>query len=99
MSEGFALKKSKKLSRPPLHSVPAPIGHNQPPPPPPQSRRVLDYEGLKAKGVSYHPNHLRRLWERGDFPRPFKPTPHRLAWFEDIIDAWLTAKARATTGD
>jgi hypothetical protein len=94
------LVKKSKPSRPP-HLVPAPIGHNQPPSPlpPPQSKRVLDYDGLKAKGVRYHPNHLRRLWERGDFPRPFKPTPHRLAWFEDVIDTWLAEKARASASD
>jgi predicted DNA-binding transcriptional regulator AlpA len=51
---------------------------------------------LRAKGVFYHPNHLRRLWERGDFPKPFKPSPRHLAWFEDQIDAWLAEKARTT---
>ena len=91
------MAKKSKPSRP--HLVPPSIGHNQPPPPPPPSRRVLNYEGLRAKGVSYHPNHLRRMWERGDFPRPFKPTPHRLAWFEAAIDEWLAAKAQANTAE
>jgi hypothetical protein len=59
------------------------------------SRRALDYDGLREKGVHYHPNHLRRMWKQGNFPVPFKPSPRKLAWWEDVIDAWLASK---TTG-
>jgi hypothetical protein len=58
----------------------------------PPSKRVLDFDGLREKGIHYHPNHLRRLWQRGDFPAPFKPSPRKLAWWEDAIDAWLVSK-------
>jgi hypothetical protein len=60
---------------------------------PPSERRVLDWDALRDKGIRYHPNHLRRLWERGDFPKPWKPSPRKLAWYEDVIDAWLISKA------
>jgi hypothetical protein len=47
---------------------------------------------LPAKGISYHINHLRRLWQRGLFPPPFYPTKRRCSWFEDEIDQWLLDK-------
>jgi hypothetical protein len=72
---------------PPSQPLPKKIfGHYKPPPPPPQ-RRALDWQGLRERG------YLRRLWNRGDFPKPFKPSPRRLAWWSDEIDAWLEAAA------
>lgn len=68
------------------------FGHPKPQPAKP-SKRVLDYEGLRAKGVHYHPNHLRRLWQRGDFPKPFNISKRKIAWWEDAIDAWLVSKS------
>jgi hypothetical protein len=59
-------------------------------------RRALDYEGLRQKGIRYHSNHLRRLWKNNKFPKPFKPSPRRLAWWEHDIDAWLEEKASAS---
>jgi hypothetical protein len=66
------------------------FGHPKAQPPAPQ-RRVLDYHALREKGVHYHINHLRRMWQDDPpkFPVPFKPTPGRLAWWEEEIDAWL----------
>jgi hypothetical protein len=49
----------------------------------------LDQEDLNARGIKYSRNHLRRMWERGDFPRPFLPTPRKLVWRADDIDAWV----------
>jgi predicted DNA-binding transcriptional regulator AlpA len=58
----------------------------------PPSRRVLQMRDLPSKGIAFHPNHLRRLWNEGDFPKPFHQSTRRLAWYEDEIDAWLAGK-------
>jgi hypothetical protein len=55
-------------------------------------KRFLTYHDLPAKGINYHPNHLRVLWSKGRFPKPFKLSPHRLAWPEEVIDAWLDSR-------
>jgi len=57
--------------------------------------RVLGLKELPSKGICFHPNHLRRLWERGDFPRPIKLSPRKLAWPEEVLDAWLASKKEA----
>jgi hypothetical protein len=85
-------------TKPPSTGGPPPktiFGRPKPPSPPPQ-RRALDYEGLRQKGIRYHSNHLRRLWKNNKFPKPFKPSPRRLAWWEHDIDAWLEEKASAS---
>jgi predicted DNA-binding transcriptional regulator AlpA len=58
----------------------------------PPTRRILIVKDLPAKGISYHINHLRRLWNQGLFPKPFYPTARRCSWFEDQIDQWLLDK-------
>jgi predicted DNA-binding transcriptional regulator AlpA len=58
----------------------------------PPTRRILIVKDLPAKDVSYHVNHLRRLWNQGLFPKPFYPTARRCSWFEDEIDQWLLDK-------
>jgi predicted DNA-binding transcriptional regulator AlpA len=58
----------------------------------PPSRKMLTVKDLPAKGISYHVNHLRRLWNQGLFPKPFYPTKRRCSWFEDEIDQWLLDK-------
>jgi hypothetical protein len=56
--------------------------------------RLLDPHALREeKGIKYHINHLRVLWQRGEFPVPISLSPRRIAWFEDDIDAWIVAKA------
>ena len=58
--------------------------------------RVLDSKGLKDKGVNYCSDHLRRLYEAGRFPKPFRfPGSRKKNWFEDEIDAYL-AELRAS---
>lgn len=56
--------------------------------------RVLAPRDLPAKGIHFHPNHLRRMWEKGKFPRPRKLTPRKIVWSEKEIDDWLTEKMR-----
>ena len=57
--------------------------------------RLLAPKDLPAKGINYHPNHLRRLWQRGAFPAPIKLSPRKHAWREEIIDAWIVPKSEA----
>jgi prophage regulatory protein len=55
--------------------------------------RLLDYEGLKAKGFRYSRAHLWRLIKAGRFPRPVKLGPgSRNAWVEQEIDAFIKSK-------
>jgi hypothetical protein len=55
-------------------------------------RRILTTKDLPGKGIRYHPNHLRRLWQQGKFPEPFYPTKRRCAWLEETIDEWIDTK-------
>ena len=54
----------------------------------PPTRRILTTNDLPEN----HINHLRRLWQAGNFPAPFYPTPRRCSWYEDQIDQWLEGK-------
>lgn len=65
----------------------------------PQSRvgiRHLTVHDLPYKGINYHRNHLRRLWEAGKFPKPIKHSPRKLVWPENVIDLWLAERERGT---
>ena len=53
-----------------------------------RSKRFLAPRDLPDKGIHYHGNYLRKLWTTGKFPKPIKLSPHRLAWPEEVIDAW-----------
>jgi hypothetical protein len=58
------------------------------------ARVFVGSEGLKAKGIRYCPDHLRRLYEADSFPKPFRfPSSTRKLWFEDEIDAYLAKLA------
>jgi hypothetical protein len=59
---------------------------------PPAPKRILAPRDLPAKGIHFHPNYLRKLWQKGKFPKPFKPSEHRIAWTEEAIDAWIDSK-------
>jgi prophage regulatory protein len=50
--------------------------------------RVLDREGLKAKGINYTPVHLLRMERAGKFPKHIMLGENRSAWIEAEIDAW-----------
>jgi hypothetical protein len=57
-------------------------------------KKLIDPHALRAvKGVTYHSNHVRKLFECGEFPRPFNLSPRRIAWHEWEIDAWIEAKS------
>jgi prophage regulatory protein len=54
--------------------------------------QLLDYDGLKAKGIPYSRPHLWRLMKK-DFPRPVKlGGGGRNLWVEDEVDAYLARK-------
>jgi prophage regulatory protein len=56
--------------------------------------RMLSYDDLPGKGIRYHPNYLRRLWEDDRFPKPVKLSPRKLAWPEKAIDDWIAEKIK-----
>jgi hypothetical protein len=59
----------------------------------PAPQRLLVPAELKSrKGIPYHLNHLRRMWKRGQFPRPVRLSPHRIAFYEHEVDAWIAAR-------
>jgi len=55
--------------------------------------RLLDYEGLRAKGFGYSRAHLWRLVKAGRFPKPVKlGLGSRNAWVEQEIDSFIESK-------
>jgi len=58
------------------------------------AKRLLSWSDLRALGVSYHSNHLRRMWADGRFPAPLHLSPRKLVWDADAIDAWFAKKLR-----
>jgi prophage regulatory protein len=66
--------------------------------PSPTPRRMIAWEDLPAKGIYYHRNYLRRLWEEGRFPKPIHLSPRKLAWPEEVIDDWIAGKIELANG-
>lgn len=54
--------------------------------------RVLDADGLKAKGITLSRCQIWRLVRAKQFPAPFKVTAGRNGWLESEIDAYLNAR-------
>jgi predicted DNA-binding transcriptional regulator AlpA len=57
------------------------------------SRKILFTEDLPAKGIPFHRVHIQKMVKARRFPKPFKLGQHRNAWFEDVIDGFITASA------
>lgn len=53
---------------------------------------VVGMRDLPGFGVLYHPNYLRRLWQRGDFPKPTLLTRRKLVWPRSAILGWVAYK-------
>jgi prophage regulatory protein len=53
--------------------------------------RLLSYDGLGAKGVTFSTTHLLRLMRAGKFPKPVK-IGRRDHWVEAEIDQYITDK-------
>lgn len=60
----------------------------------PSTTRMLAWEDLPSKGIYYHRNYLRRLWEEDRFPKPVHLSPRKLAWPEAVIDEWIENKIK-----
>jgi prophage regulatory protein len=54
--------------------------------------RMLDRDGLRAKGIPFSRPHLHRLIAAGKFPRPIKIGEGTNAWVEAEIDAYLESR-------
>jgi predicted DNA-binding transcriptional regulator AlpA len=54
---------------------------------------IITPKMLPSFGINYHMSHLRRLWKKGAFPRPFLLTSRRLGWRRSVIRAWLDERA------
>ena len=53
--------------------------------------KLLDFDGLKAKGIAFSDTHLRRLVRAGKFPKPMK-VGCRDHWSEAEIDQFIADK-------
>jgi len=73
------------------------LGHSHRPPAPSAGIRLLDPHALRDKGINFHPNYLRKMWEDNPprFPKPMHLSARRLAWREDVIDEWIEARMKA----
>jgi len=60
----------------------------------PQGERLITPTLLPLLGINYNRNHLRRMWTKGEFPRPLKLSARKLAWPENEITAWLASRGR-----
>jgi hypothetical protein len=56
---------------------------------------VIYTRDLPSWGICYGINHLRKMWNAGLFPKPFKLSPRKLAWNEADITAWIESKRAA----
>jgi predicted DNA-binding transcriptional regulator AlpA len=56
-------------------------------------RRLLSYKDLRAIGISFSREHLRRLEAVGKFPCRIYLSEQKVALFEDEVTQWLEARA------
>jgi prophage regulatory protein len=59
-----------------------------------ESLRLLDWPGVKAKGVPYSRMHVDRLERDGNFPVRLQLSANRVAWVESEIDDWILSRPR-----
>jgi prophage regulatory protein len=61
-----------------------------------QCMRLLGFEDLKARGITYCRDHLRRLGKQGKFPKPIKlGGSRRIAFVEQEVDQYLAQQVAA----
>jgi prophage regulatory protein len=58
-------------------------------------RRLLTFADLKERGIPWSRVHVRRLELSGQFPQHIEMGENTICWFEDEIDEFIEAKARA----
>jgi len=49
-----------------------------------------------AARLSISPSTVRRMIEKGNFPRPLQIAPRRIAWREDAIGQWIEQRQTVT---
>jgi prophage regulatory protein len=54
--------------------------------------RLLDYEGLRSKGVKWSKPHLWRKEKANEFPKRVPLGLRSHGWDEEEIDAWLDSR-------
>ena len=54
--------------------------------------KLLDHDGLKAKGIRYSKPQLWRKVKSKTFPAPIKIGAARNAWVEQEIDRWISER-------
>jgi predicted DNA-binding transcriptional regulator AlpA len=55
--------------------------------------RIVTFNGLKAKGIPYCREQVRRKEKAGDFPLHIPLSDRRIAWIEAEIDSWIEQRA------
>jgi prophage regulatory protein len=60
-------------------------------------RRLLRNADLDRRGIMSRAQRWRRVRD-GTFPAPIQIGPNSVAWYEDEIEAWLSAQPRRTYG-
>jgi predicted DNA-binding transcriptional regulator AlpA len=61
------------------------------------SKNLLRFADLRARGIVRNWPQLRRLVEAAGFPRGWMLTRNARVWDEADVDAWLDARRRAHT--
>jgi len=56
--------------------------------------RILNYAGVKGRGVPYTRQHLGRLEAAGRFPERVQLGEGRVGWIESEVDDWIRALPR-----
>ena len=59
------------------------------------TKRLIRFEDLRSKGISYSKTQLWRLEKRGQFPRRVAIGPGRHAWVESELDQFIADRIAA----
>jgi prophage regulatory protein len=61
--------------------------------------KVLDYDGLRSKGIKWSKPHLWRLERARKFPKRIRLGEHSHGWLESEIDEWILALTAGRDSD
>lgn len=61
--------------------------------------QVVDYAGLRDRGITFSKAHLWRLVKAGKFPKPFKIGDARNVWLSQWIDAYIEERVAKRDGE
>ena len=60
--------------------------------------RLLDYDGLRSKGIKWSKPHLWRKERAGEFPKRVPLGLRSHGWDEQEIDGWIAARTHLWIG-